>query len=72
MNYILEITLINSEIIGVPVAMVEDTMSAKQLFIENMVDPSSTLLMIEETDKNYAMFVPLDHIICYVWRREDK
>ncbi|AXN58321.1 hypothetical protein HWB81_gp12 [Bacillus phage Wes44] len=70
MNYILEITLINNEIIGVPVALTEDTMIAKHLFIESNIDVSSTLLMLEETEMNHAMFVPLDHIICYVWRKE--
>lgn len=70
MNYTLEITLINSEIIGVPVALIEDTLSAKKQFIENNIDESSTLLALEETEDSYAMLVPLDHIICYVWRRK--
>ena len=70
MNYILEITLVNSEIIGVPVALVDNKMSTKQEFIESSIDSSSTLLLVEETEMNHAMCVPLDHIICYVWRAE--
>lgn len=70
-NYTLELNLINGEFYSAPVMLVEDTIAERKAFIEDHIDESCQLFVMGETEDNHETWIALDHIVSYVWKREE-
>lgn len=69
MNYTLVIHTIDGQFYTASVAMLVDTVEARLEFIENHIDNTGTVLVLDETDANHAMFIVLNTITSYIWKR---
>lgn len=69
MNYTLEVHTLTGMTYSASVAMLVDTVEARLEFIENHIDDTNTVLVLDETEENYEMFVTLNQITAYVWKR---
>lgn len=69
MNYTLEVHLIDGKHYTASVAMLVDTPEARLEFIENHIDITGTVLVLDETEENHELFIMLNTITAYVWKR---
>lgn len=69
MNYTLDVHTITGEVFSASVAVITDTPEARLEFIENHIDNTNTVLVLDETDANHEIFIVLNTITAYVWKR---
>ncbi|USL89233.1 hypothetical protein vBBceSLY1_00014 [Bacillus phage vB_BceS_LY1] len=69
MNYTLDIHTITGEVFSASVAVLVDTVHARIEFIEKQIDDTNTVLVLDETEDNHEIFITLNQITAYVWKR---